>query len=388
MLPLDDEDELPLVSEEGASGTLLPSAPPPPPPPPPVDFPLGWLIDKAPAAIWTRALVDVAGASEAELPRLASLSYLNPSALDLMLAQEADGTWNERALTTPEPTPRRPFAGIGMAPALHHLRELGWDRESPPFVSSRRLLFRLLAEDNDPANLFEYRRRSRDAETVAAYRRTVREAAAAVLAHAGFEADPRLRGALQRAMERVTEFLSSPLAQDPWIKVGGTIALSPEASPPSFSLMLALAFMPHFRVEHHQFIELLLGWLTKPWPRHPAMQHLVDDVVEMPDLVLGDPFSVKGSDSDVALSVVWLEMMARLGVLKEHASSLERFERLLDSRDREGVWHPGRGQTLQSSHSFVWPFLLDRRPDAPPTSDVSFRLGLIGKIAGRTINVL
>ncbi len=391
MLPIEGEVALPLATELGDSDPLPPSPPPPPPPPPPVDFPLGWLLDKAPPAIWTRALVDVAQLPESEAPRLLSLSYSNPGAIELMLAQGVDGTWNDKLTALPEPKSRKQFAGIGTAPALHRLRELGWDRESPPFVNARRVLFRLLAEDTDPSHLFEYAKRSRDSEAAVAHRRVVRESSTAVLAHAGYEADPRLRGALQRAMERVTEFLSSPLADDPWIKSGGTVALSPEASPPSFSLMLALAFMPHFRVEHHQFIELLMTWVSRPWPKHTAAQHLDDKVLELPDLVLGDPLSAKGADSDVGLSVVWLEIMARLGILKEHAAALQRFERMLDARDRESLWHFGRGQSLQSTHAFVWPFLpLDGNAveGSGVSPDVTFRLGLIGRIAGRAIDVV
>ena len=47
------------------------------------------------------------------------------------------------------------YKGVGTISAVRRLLEYGWDRESPPLLQARRVLFRLLAEDDDPAYLYE-----------------------------------------------------------------------------------------------------------------------------------------------------------------------------------------------------------------------------------------
>ncbi|HTD60804.1 MAG TPA: hypothetical protein VK679_09135, partial [Gemmatimonadaceae bacterium] len=81
---------------------------------------------------------------------------------------------------------------------MRRLVEYGWERESPPLAKVRRLLFRLLAEDEDPAFLFEFAGSPEEEEMARRGRAILREAAAAALAQAGYEGDPRLRGAARR----------------------------------------------------------------------------------------------------------------------------------------------------------------------------------------------
>jgi hypothetical protein len=47
------------------------------------------------------------------------------------------------------------FEGVGTISAARRLLEYAWEKESPPLMRARRILFRLLAEDEDPAFLFE-----------------------------------------------------------------------------------------------------------------------------------------------------------------------------------------------------------------------------------------
>ena len=94
------------------------------------------------------------------------------------------------------PTREERYDGVGTISAARRLLEYGWSRESPVLSRSRRLLFRLLAEDDDPAYLFEFEAKGRGDESMARRGRGIlREAAAATLAQAGYESDPRLRGA-------------------------------------------------------------------------------------------------------------------------------------------------------------------------------------------------
>src|SRR5690606_39403178 len=71
-------------------------------------------------------------------------------------------------------------------------------------------------------------------------RSLLREAAGAALAQAGYEADPRLRGAAARAMDRLRDFLFSPLAENPWVGLGVSRALNEDAAPPSLHLLVML----------------------------------------------------------------------------------------------------------------------------------------------------
>src|SRR6185437_362305 len=102
-----------------------------------------------------------------------------------------------------------------------------------------------------PEWLFEFGARDpADEDASRRGRAILREAAAAALAHAGYEGDPRLRGAARRILERVVGFLRSPLAQKPFVRVGNQHVLANEAAPPSMYALMMLAHMPLFRTEH------------------------------------------------------------------------------------------------------------------------------------------
>src|SRR5690606_2038365 len=105
-------------------------------------------------------------------------------------------------------------------------------------------------------------------------RQILREAAAAALAQAGYEADPRLRGAARRIIDRVGNYLRSPAAEKPFIRVGNQHVLPLEAAPPSFHTLVMLAYMPHFRSEHHEHMERLYSWLSLQLPRMAPIQQV------------------------------------------------------------------------------------------------------------------
>ena len=270
---------------------------------------------------------------------------------------------------------------------MHRLVELGWDREAPPLYHARRPLFRLLAEDNDPAYLYEMAPGGREPETVGWGRGVLRGAAAAALAHAGYERDPRLRGAASRLVERVDEYITSPLADDPWIKVSGAHALSPDAFPPSLHFLLMLAFMPEFRNERDDFVDRLMTYLSRPLSRHTSAQAVGAKVLPSPYLVLGDPLGTRPSaDGDVPFALFWLELMARLTMLQRHEGWKRHLDRFLDDRDRDLVWRPSKSQVVVTINPVVWPFadLQSRGADGFP-AEATFRLGLIASLTGRPV---
>lgn len=364
-----------------------------PPPVEPVDFPLSWLLEHASAPVQYRATVDVARLPLSTPERFALLPYAYEPALLLAVLQEPDGTWSHSMLTVPS-SRAESFQGVGTIPAVRRLLEYGWSRESPPLVQARRVLFRLLAEDEDPAYLFELGPKGKALDPLAVRhgRALLREAAAATLAQAGYENDPRLRGAARRLVERVDGFLRSPLAAKPFVRAGNVHVLAPEAVPPSAYTLVMLAFMPLFRSEHYHVMERLFAYLSQPQPRQAPASLVAKKIVPEPHLLLGDPLPSRNAvDADIPAALFWLELFARLGFLRRHEGWTRLYERLLDDRDEIGVWHAARkGLVVRSSNPVVWPFFpLDPHPSAEEIqAEVTFRLGLIARQLGRPVNVV
>jgi hypothetical protein len=83
--------------------------------------------------------------------------------------------------------------------------------------------------------------------------------------------------------------------------------------------------------------------------------------------------------------------MARLGFLKRNENWCKLFERFLDERDADGVWHPRKGSAApRSTNPFVWPLypLEDHLAGDEKWTDLTFRLGLIARLTGRQIEVV
>lgn len=376
---------------------LTPGVPAPtlPPVPESVVFPLRWMLEAAPAPLQYRASTDVSRIPMDQAGCLRFLPYSYRPAITLAVTQAVDGTWGGAMLTVPAPRARG-FQGVGTINAVRRLLEYGWERESPPLLQARRVLFRLLAEDDDPTYLFELGQRTGRAalepEVVAHGRGILREAAAAALAQAGYEPDPRLRGAARRITERIDAYLRSPLAQKPFMRAGNQHVLAPGSAPPSVFALHMLAFMPTFCSEHYDVMERLYAHLSQPQPRPVPAMLVAKKVAAQPHLVLGDPLPHRtAADADLPATLYWLELIARLGLLRRNDNWSRLFERLLDDRDASGLWRvPRRSVALRSTNPFVWPtFPLE--PEATPESiaaEVTFRLGLIARLAGRPIEVV
>lgn len=320
--------------------------------------------------------------------RVALLPYTYRPALMLALQQRLDGTWNHSMLEVPSARSEN-FEGVGTISAVRRLLEYGWDKDSPPLVHSRRVLFRLLAEDTDPEFLYELAPKTPDEDVVRRGRAILREAAGAALAQAGYEDDPRLRGVARRVLERIAGFLRSPLAQKPWVRVGNQHVLPNEAAPPSMYSLVMFAYMPLFRTEHHEAMDRLYHFLSQPLPRQEPLQLCGKKVMPQPHLVLGDQLPNRNAaDADVPSAIVWLELMARLGFLRRNENWLKLYERFLDDRDPQGVWHPHKGMAaVRTTNPFVWPLypLESALAGDERWTDATFRLGLIARLLGRPI---
>ena len=360
-------------------------------PPAPVRFPMTWLLDHAAEPIQYRAMVDVARCTPDIALRARALSYSYTPALTLAVTQGIDGSWHKSMFSLPAAKAQH-FEGVGTMLAARRLLEYGWERDSPPLVHARRLLFRLLAEDDDPNFLFELLpAKGITRELRHRGRGMLRESAASLLAQAGYEEDPRLRGAARRALTRVCDYLKSPIGAKPWVRNGNQQVLAAEASPPSIWLLWLLAWMPHFRNEHHHQMELLYTHLTQPLPRQEPIQAVGDKLIEQPHLVMGDWLPHRNAvDADIPRALAWLELMARLGFLKRNEGWLKLFDRFVDDCDAQGVWHPHKGTaTPKSTDPHTWGMFPLDRPTAGDErwTDATFRIGLIARLLGRTIEL-
>lgn len=365
---------------------------PAPPPPPPVPVPVGRLLAQGGAAVRFRLLRDVLGQAVPS-SGWAMVPYGSRLGWHLLGLQDCEGMWPGGWLTTPKGTS---LDGVGTIPAYRRLLELGWDPETPGMQATRRLLFRLLAEDSDPTLMGELRPAGDDEERVLRGRLMLREAAAAALAQAGHEQDPRLRGAARRLVVRVDAFLRSPAALKPWVRVGNQHVLPSESAPPSFHLLVMLAHMPQFRSEHAPFMDRLYDWLTQSWPRQAIVQQVGEHIVEQPQLVMGDFLATRSAlDSDMPSALAWLETMARLGLLTRHEGWVKLLDRTLDDRDRKGMWTPPRSVVMPAQvPAWSWPVLplhdgeVAGTPAVGLSADVTFRLALVAKLAGRELELL
>lgn len=355
-----------------------------------VVFPIGWILRHGASPVQYRALTNVARLSNPP-PRLLSLVYSYYPGPRLAISQQVDGIWNRSMLTVPLPGANN-FEGVGTIAAFRRLLEMGWEKDSPPMLSGRRILFRLLAEDNDPNFLFEFAADARVPELRSRGRLILREAAAAALAQGGYESDPRVRGCAQRIVRRVGDFLASPLAADPWVRIGNKHVLAAEASPPSIHLLTMLAHMPHFQSENQQFMGMLFDFLSRPLPRQESQQALGSHIVAQSHFVLGDQLATRNMvDGDVPSALNWLELMARLGFLRRNEHWERLFQRFLGERNRDAVWRPGKGVLpLPSAAPDAWPmYPLDIRAESNAVAaEVTLRLGIIARASGRPIELV
>jgi hypothetical protein len=190
----------------------------------------------------------------------------------------------------------------------------------------------------------------------------------------------------------MADYLRSPLAQKPFIRQGNQHMLAAEACPPSIYAVTMLAYMPLFRAEHHREMDAMYVHLTQPQPRQEAVQLCGKQVLPVPHLVLGDYLPHRNAaDADVPFALYWLELMARLNFVKRNENWSKLFERFLEDRDRDGVWHPHKGMAVaKSTSAHVWPTypLETQGVGEERWTDITFRLGLIARLIGRAIEIV
>jgi hypothetical protein len=255
-----------------------------------------------------------------------------------------------------------------------------------------RLLFRVLSRDDDPALLFEYKTAAKTNPAVATWsRELMKQGVAATLARADRADDPRVRGAAHRIVSQISQFLRSELSEKPIVRKASRNILHPEAYPPTTFAVSMLAFMPELQRERAGFVERLGAFLANPAPKRTYVIQVGRKVIKPLFHLLGDPLQADsaGNPKDLPFALHWLEMLARLNLLEATPIGMRVLARLIKNCDGQGVWSPRNLRALPKSSSgladFAFPLEADlKNPDARRV-DVTFRVALIARLAGWTL---
>jgi hypothetical protein len=360
-------------------------------------LPLSWLSEAASLPIQYRALAEVAPESTRDPERVAALReqvLQYKEALAIVRKQKETGLWGGNLLA-PGPSKAMGWKEMGTIFQYRRLLELGWPGDQRPFKFADRFLFRLLSRDEDPTLLVEFQRPAKADAGLARWARGMgMQAAACALARGAHVDDPRLRGAAHRMASDVSLHLRSELVEKPFKKAQGKTVLDPLAYPPTVFFVEMLAFMPALQRERSGFVERLAQYFSHPAPRRAffllAGKKLLKPMFE----ILGDPLhaDAQGRITDVPFALYWLEMLARLGILRQVPSAARVLARLYSECDEQGIWSPKSLRTMPKSPnpvvSHYFPLEGPGKSPAQRQTDATFRLALIARLLGIPVEVV
>jgi hypothetical protein len=181
------------------------------------------------------------------------------------------------------------------------------------------------------------------------------------------------------------------LADKPFIRKGARTILNPLATPPTTLMLATIAYMPGLQRERAGFVERLCAFLARPAPKRPYVIQLGKRAVKPIYELLGDPLvaDAAGRPKDLSLSLYWIELLVRLGQLHSSPTAQKILARLLSECDSQGVWNPPNLRSFAKSPSrlaeFSYPLEADSKNPEHRKVDVTFRLALVAKLAGWTL---
>ena len=360
-------------------------------------LPLSWLLEAASPPIQYRAMAEAApeGARDPErLAELAAQALAYKPAQAMARKQKDTGIWGA-SLLGPGPNKAMGWAEMGTFSHYRRLLEMGWPADQRVFRIADRLLFRLLSRDPDPTLLVEFQRPSKADPGFGLWARNLgREGAAAALARAARGEDPRLRGAAHNILNGISTYLRSPLLEKPFKKAQGKTVIEPEALPPSVFAIEMLAFLPALQRERSGFVERLGAYFSNPAPKRAFFQLAGKRIVPPMFVLMGDPLraDAHGHIPDVPFAVYWLELLARLGLVRQVPSASKVLARLFSECDDQGIWSPKALRAMPKTESPVlthyFPLEGAGKSPAQRQTDVTFRLGLIARLMGLPIDVV
>jgi hypothetical protein len=360
-------------------------------------LPLTWLYEAASPPIQYRALAEAAPYSARDPERLAALRQAAMEykpATAIARRQKGDGLWGG-SLLGPGAAKAYGWKEPGTVTQYRRLLEMGWPPDMRHFKLADRFLFRLLSRDESPELLVEFQRAAKSDPGLARWVRNMgREAAAAALARAGHVEDPRLRGTAHKIASDISLYLRSEVAQKPFKKAQGKTVLEPSAYPPTIFAVEMLAFLPALQRERAGFVERLGQYFSIPAPRR-AFSVLAGRKTFPPLFeLLGDPLraDAQGHVSDVPFAVYWLELLARLGLVRQVSSASKVLARLFSECDDDGIWSPKALRMPPRSANRVlshyYPLEGPGKSPAQRQTDVTFRLALIARLMGIPVAVV
>jgi hypothetical protein len=359
--------------------------------------PLSWLFEAASLPLQYRTLVEVVPEPARDPEQVATLreQVLHyKEALAIVRKQKETGLWGGNLLA-PEASSAMGWKETGTVYHYRRLLELGWPGDARPFRFADRFLFRLLSRDEDPALLVEFQRAAKSDPGLGLWARSMgAQAAAAALARGAHQDDPRLRGAAHRIASDISLYLRGEIAQKPFKKSQGKTVLEPLAYPPTVFSMELLAFMPAVQRERAGFLARLAAYFSIPTPRREFWILAGKKVVKPLFEILGDPLhaDAQGRIDDVPFAVYWLELLARLGILRQVPSASKVLARLYSECTDQGIWSPSGLRALPKSDnpvvSHYFPLEGPGKSPAQRQTDVTFRLALIARIMGIPLDVI
>lgn len=354
-------------------------------------------MEAASPPIQYRAMAEAALESARDPERLAELARLAHEykpAQAIARKQRDTGLWGANLLA-PGANKAFGWSEAGTVTQYRHLLEMGWPADHRVFRIADRFLFRLLSRDPDPTLLVEFQRPARTDPGLGIWARNLgREAAAAALARASRGEDPRLRGAAHNVATAISTYLRSPLVEKPFKKAQGKTVIEPEAMPPTIFAMEMLAFLPALQRERSGFIERLGTYFSTPAPKRAFFQLAGKKVLPPIFVLMGDPLraDAHGHIPDVPFAVYWLEILARLGLVRQVPSATKVLARLYSECDDQGIWTPKALRVMPKTDSPVlthyFPLEGPGKSPAQRQTDVTFRLALIARLMGLPIEVI
>ena len=319
--------------------------------------------------------------------------------------QRATGLWGGNLLA---PTPSKGYGWTepGTVYQYRRLLELGWPPSERVFRNADRFLFQLLSriETDDPDRtvaqralelLVEFQKAAKTDPGLGRWaRRMGREGAACALARGGHSDDPRVRGTAHTIASNISQYLRSELAANPFKKAQGKTVLDPHACPPTIFALEMLAFLPPVQRERAGFIERLAHYFSSPAPRRAffilAGKKLLKPIFE----ILGDPMrsDAQGHVTDIPFALYWIELLARLGLVRQIPSASRVLARLFNECDDRGIWSPKSLRAMPKATSpltaHYFPLEGPGKSPAQRQTDATFRLGLIARLMGIPVEIV
>lgn len=356
--------------------------------------PVTWLRAHACSAIKWRTLNEIlppgAAAPEDYAALLTEAADAKP-VQQIAKKQRKSGLWGDNILGLAA-NKTLGYKDVGTVAQYRRLLELGVPHEHRVFRQPDRFLFRLLSRDESPDLLAEYKTGTRtNPDLVPWARDQFREGAAIALAQAGMIEDPRVRGAAHKIASQVSHFLRDDLADKPIIRRANRNILHPDAYPPTILSVALIAYMPSLQRERAGFVERLVSFLGQAPAKRQYVIAVGRKTIQPVYQLLGNPLEADrgGMPKDLPLALHWLELLVRLGALSSNETGVRILQRLLADVDDRGVWAPKSLRSAPKSKSkladFMFPLEADTKAAERRQTDVTFRLALIAKLAGWTL---